>query len=162
MATTEDRLGAYEHERMGTSFEYTLDLAADAVIPENTLVQYDGSVADAVDHSAGDDDSGLTMLAALAHQEDDINDPLDVKSRRDRGGTDPQGQFLDGVVLALEIDEADFTDYSFGGDVYAVDNETVTATQADGSSGSYAPAGTVVGFNDADSRVHVHVDGLVN
>jgi len=162
MATTEDRLGAYEHERVGTSFEYTLDLAADAVIPENTLVQYDGSVADAVTHAAGDDDSGLLILAALAHQEDDINDPLDVKSRRDRGGTDPQGQFLDGVVLALEATEADLSEYALGDTAYAVDNETVSASQADGSAGSYAPAGTVVGFNAADNRVHVHVDGLVN
>lgn len=162
MATTEDRLGAYEHERVGTSFEYTLDLAADAVIPENTLVQYDGAEADAVTHSDGDDDSGLTVLAALAHQEDDINDPLDVKTRRDRGGTDPQGQFLDGVVLALEVAESDISGYSFGDEVYAVDNETVSADQADGSTGSYAPAGTVVGLNAEDNRVHVHVDGLVN
>jgi hypothetical protein len=162
MATTEDRLGAYEHERVGTSFEYTLDLAADAVIPENTLVQYDGSVADAATHAAGDDDSGLLILAALAHQEDDINDPLDVKTRRDRGGTDPQGQFLDGVVLALDATESDLSGYALGDTAYAVDNETVSASQADGSAGSYAPAGTVVGFNSADNRVHVHVDGLVN
>jgi len=162
MATTEDRLGAYEHERVGTSFEYTLDLAADAVIPENTLVQYDGSVADAAAHADGDDDSSVLILAALAHQEDDINDPLDVKSRRDRGGTDPQGQFLDGVVLALEVTEADISGYAFGDEVYAVDNETVSATQGDGGGGSYAPAGTVVGLNAADNRVHVHVDGLVN
>lgn len=161
-AVSEDRTGAYEHERTGTSYRYLFDLPSSEVLYENTLAQLNSSdEIIAVDHSAGDDDSGVNIFAVLEHQDED-SDPLSTAIRRDRGGTSPQAHVYDGVVLALENDDADLTGYSIGGTAYAVDNATVASGSGDGSGGTYATAGTVIGTNSEDDRVFVHVDGLVN
>lgn len=123
---------------------------------ESTLaeVNADGTAAP-LTHSNGDDDSGQVVLAVLDRQDDE---PFTGKFQRDRGGSDPLVNLQSGAIVEFEIADS-IGNYSIGDDVFAVDNQTVNATQADGGSGSYAPAGTV--YEVLDGTVKVYVPGIL-
>lgn len=160
MATSEDRLDAYYNERRA-SVIHEFPLADGEVLPIGTLAVKNGSGEfEALTHSAGDDDSGVVPLAVLDFYDEDL--PYQELSHYDRGGTDGQARGYSGVILELENDDSDLTGYTpLETTAYAVDNETVSATEADGSSGSRAPVGTVYDVHESDGTVLVHVEGIL-
>jgi len=160
MAATSDRLGVYIHERRSSYF-HDFPIADGEVLPEGTLAQLNGSGdLETLTHAAGDDDSGVVPLAVLAYQEED-QDPID-DVHRDRGGTSPTGRAYEGIILELEDDGDDLSQYTvLESTAYAVDNETVAPDETDGSGGSHSAVGTVVRKKEADGTVLVHIDGAI-
>jgi len=159
-AATEDRLDVFTKQ-----LRHSLDHDVPVVdttekFYESTLVQITADYeATAIDHTSGEDDSGVQVLANLEFQDDE---PFTGKFQRDRAGTDPLVKLFSGVLLEFEIASGDaIDDFAFGDEVFAVDNQTVSADQADGSSGSYASAGTVYEVLDQKETVKVYVPGIL-
>lgn len=157
-AATGDRLDVHVKE-LRNSVEHDLPVEN----PESdefyestlTLVNGNGNLVP-LTHSGGDDDSGAVVLANLDRQDDE---PFTGKFQRDRGGDDPLANAKSGALIELEINDS-IGNYSIGDTAYAVDNQTVDSTQADGSSGSRAEAGTV--YDVLDSSVVVYVPGILD
>jgi len=155
---TEDRFDVFTRQlRMSIHHDIPTDDSTDTFY-ESTLAQVsDSYTALPVDHTDGEDDSGLKILAVLGHQDDE---PFTGKFQRDRGGQDPYVKLFSGAIIEFEIDGGDVIgDFAFGAPVYAVDNQTVSAAQGDGSGGSYARAGTV--YEVLDDSVKVLVRGII-
>jgi len=155
-AATEDRFDVFVRQ-LRHSVEHDLPVEnPDEDFYESTLaeVNADGTAAP-LTHSDGDDDSGQVVLAVLDRQDDE---PFTGKFKRDRGGDDPLVNLQSGAIIEFEIADS-IGNYAIGDDAYAVDNQTVNAAQADGSSGSYALAGTV--YEVLDSTVKVYVPGIL-
>jgi hypothetical protein len=159
MAATEDRF-VYAHERP-SSVVVEEPLASGEEIFENTLVQLNPSgELESLTHAAGDDDSAVVPLVALSYQNEDEETAGGVH-KFDRGGADVQGSGYENVLLELKDNDADLSNYTeLQTTVYAVDNESVSATQADGSGGSRAPVGKVYRKKPSAGTVIVHVDGF--
>lgn len=156
-AATEDR-GVFVNELKSSIF-HEHPLASDEVIYENTLTQINSSgEVQSLTHSAGDDDSGVTPLVALDFYDEDK--PYQDHTHYDRGSTDPRAKVFSDVIVEFDNDDADLTGYSLFGEVYAVDDSTVSASQADGSAGSYAPVGVVYEIEDSTDTVKVLVEGI--
>jgi len=157
-AATEDRLDVFTRQ-LRHSIEHDLPVAnpSSDEFYESTLagVNADGTAAP-LTHSAGDDDSGQVVLAVLDRQDDE---PFTGKFKRDRAGTDPLVNLQSGAILEFEINDL-IGNYALGDPVYAVDNQTVDAAQADGSAGSRAKAGVV--YEVLESTVKVYVPGLLD
>lgn len=154
---TEDRLDVFTRQLRG-SIHHDIPVADSTdEFYESTLAQVSAAYeALPVDHTAGEDDSGLVVLAILSRQDDE---PFTGKFKRDRAGTDPYVKLFSGAIIEFEIASGDVIgDFAFGDTVYAVDNQTVAAAQADGSAGSYARAGTV--YEVLEGTVKVLVDGI--
>ena len=160
MATTEDRF-AEQKERTVATLQYEFPLASGtSELPENTLAELDGSdELTQLDHSGGDDDSGVDLFAVL--RAEDTYPYLDGL-HYDRGGTEGTATVYGQVLLELEDNTGDVAaNYDLFETVYAVDNETVDPDQADGSGGSLAPVGQVYDTFPDKGTVLVHVDGPI-
>jgi len=159
MAATEDRF-VYAHERP-SSVVVEEPLKSSEEIFENTLVQLNSSgELQSLTHSDSDDDSAVVPLVALSYQ----NESEEVAggiNKFDRGGTDAQGRAYENVLIELEDDDGNLGNYTeLQTTVYAVDDESVSATQSDGSGGNYAPVGTVYRKKSDAGTLIVHVDGF--
>lgn len=155
-AATEDRLDVFTRQlRHSVVHDLPVENTEDEFY-ESTLaeVNADGTAAP-LTHADGDDDSGQVVLAVLDRQDDE---PFTGKFKRDRAGTDPLVNLQSGAIIEFEINDS-IGNYAIGDDAYAVDNQTVDSTQADGSSGSRALAGTV--YEVLDSTVKVYVPGIL-
>ena len=151
----EDRLGVFVRQ-LRHSINHSVAVADTAdTFYESTLAQTDGVTAEPVSHTSGQDDSGLTVLAALSHQDDE---PFTGKLQRDRGGNDPYVKLYSGALIEFDIDDA-VSDHQLGQLAYAVDNQTVSSTEGDGSGGKLALAGRV--YEVLDSTVKVYVQGIL-
>lgn len=154
-AATEDRFDVFV-KQLRHSVNHELPVVnSDDVFYESTLAQVTSGELEPLDHTDGEDDSGVVALAVLSHQDDE---PFTGKFQRDRAGSDPMAKAYSGALIEFEIADS-VGNYSIGDTVYAVDNQTVNASQADGSSGSYAEAGKV--YEVLDSTVKVYVPGLL-
>jgi hypothetical protein len=165
MAATEARLGVKSTDlRFNLQDLYLISDAENDVFYENTLAQVDpttgeNGTATPVDHSDGDDDSGLLILASKRHQDEDA---FAGGQQRVGQGKTQRVELTHGYLVELEVAEADAGDnYNVGDTVYAVDNETVSASQGDGSGGNYAEAGTVYQVLDTNGTVFVYVPGIL-
>jgi len=156
-AATEDRFDVFVRQ-LRHSVEHDLPVEnTDDEFYESTLaeVNADGTAAP-LTHSTDDDDSGQVVLAVLDRQDDE---PFTGKLQRDRAGSDPLVNLQSGAIIEFEINDS-IGNYSLGDEVYAVDNQTVNATQSDSGAGSYASAGTV--YEVLDSTVKVYVSGILS
>jgi len=157
-AATEDRFDVFVKElRHSVEHDLPVENPESDEFYESTLVQINsnGNLIP-LSHTGGEDDSGVTVLANLDRQDDE---PFTGKFQRDRGGTDPLANAKSGAIIELEINDS-ISNYAIGDTVYAVDNQTVDAAQADGSSGSRAEVGTV--YEVLDSTVKVYVPGILD
>jgi len=155
-AATEDRLGVFTRQ-LRHSVEHDLPVEnTDDEFYESTLAEInaDGTAAP-LTHTAGDDDSGQVVLAVLDRQDDE---PFTGKFKRDRGGSDPLVNLQSGAIIEFEINDS-IGNYSAFDTVYGVDNQTVNASQGDGSGGSYPEVGRV--YMVESSTVKVFVPGLL-
>ena len=156
-AATEDRFDVFVRQ-LRHSVNHDLPVAnTDDEFYESTFAMINGSgELEPLTHAAGDDDSGVVALAVLERQDDE---PFTGKFRRDRGGSDPLVKAYSGAIIEFEINDS-IGNYSIGDTVYAEDNQTVDAAQADGSAGSRPEAGTV--YEVLDSTVKVYVPGILD
>jgi len=156
-AATEDRLDVFVNEPSFTLMHGPKMADTSDVFYEATLAELNaaGDEASPLTHSAGDDDSGVAVVACLQHQEDD---PFTGNVQRDRAGKDPRVDLHSGAIIEFEIADS-IGNYGIGDDVYGVDNQTVNASQADGSSGDYAFVGRV--YEVKSSTVKVFVPGIL-
>lgn len=158
-AATEDRFDVFtRHLYSSVEFDKSVANPDTDEFYESTLAQVNADdTAEPVNHTDGEDDSGLMILAVLDRQDDE---PFTGKFKRDRGGSDPLVNLQAGAIIEFEIASGDaIGDFELLDDVFAVDNQTVSAAQADGSSGSYAFAGRV--YEVLDSTVKVYVPGIL-
>jgi hypothetical protein len=156
---TEDRLDVFTRQlRLSINHDIPVADSTDEFY-ESTLAQVSAAYeALPVDHADGDDDSDLTILAVLGYQDDE---PFTGRFSRDRAGRDPYVKLFSGAIIEFEIASGDsIGDFAFGENVYAVDNQTVSAAQGDGSGGSYARAGTI--YEVLDDTVKVLVRGIIH
>jgi len=147
-AATEDRLGAYINEPAGSLF-HDKPLADGEVLYERTLVTLNGSGE--LEPVAGNEGSDAVVLCALKHQEDD---GVIGNVERTRDGK-PIARAFQGVIVGLDNDDGDTTGYSIGDPAYAVDDSTVSASDA----GSNPTAGTV--YDIRGDEILVRVDGIL-
>lgn len=155
-AATEDRMDVFT-KQLRHSVEHDLPVADTSdEFYESTLAKINANgEAEPLTHSDGDDNSGVVALAVLDRQDDE---PFTGKFQRDRAGSAPLVNLQSGALIEFEIADS-VGNYAIGDTAYAVDNQTVNAAQADGSSGSYAEAGTV--YEVLDSTVKVYVPGIL-
>lgn len=158
MAATEDRIDVFTNALDQRVVQH-LPLADGEVLYAKTLAQINASgELEALSHSDGDDDSAVSVRAILQHMEDE--GPISNLRSRYPGFPPEDAECFSGVLVGFEVTEANTDGYSLDAMTYAVDNETVTNTQADGSSGSYAPVGRVFGIDADRNRVVVLVKGI--
>jgi hypothetical protein len=155
MATSEDRLGVFANILDRRVIQH-IPIASGAVLPAYTLAEINNGELEAVDHTDGDDDSAVRLRAVLKHMAE--GDGAISNTTREYPGGDELAGCFSGVLLELEVDEADTSGYAVDAMAYAVDNETVSNTQADGSSGSFAPIGPV--YEVRSDSVVVLVSGI--
>jgi hypothetical protein len=158
MAATSDRLGIYIHERPSSIF-HEQPIKSGEDLYEGTLAQLNSSgEIQNLTHSDGDDDSNVVPFAVLGYQSED--DPT-ADPHFDRGSTSPLATVYENVLLELKDNTGNLSNYTeTETTVYAVDNETVDPSQADGSAGSRPKVGTVYRKKENAGTVIVHVDGL--
>jgi len=156
-AATEDRLDVFVNQPPATLIHQPLMANTDDVFYESTLAELNaaGDQASPLTHSDGDDDSGVVVLANLQHQDDEA---FTGNVQRDRAGTDPRVKLHSGAIIEFEIADS-IGNYSAFDTVYGVDNQTVNASQGDGSGGSYPEVGRV--YMVESSTVKVFVPGLL-
>ena len=157
-AATEDRLDVFVRQlRHSVNHDLPASDTSDEFY-ESTLAAVNSSgELEPLTHSDGDDDSGSTVLAILERQDDE---PFTGKFQYDRSGTDPLVKAYSGVILEFEIDDS-ISNYSIEDPVYAVDNQTVSASEGDGAGGSYTEAGRVYEVLDQKETVKVYVTGIL-
>lgn len=157
-AATEDRLDVFT-KPLRHSLDHDLPVAnptSDEFF-ESTLAAINSSgELEPLAHTAGDDDSGVVVLAILSRQDDE---PFTGKFSRDRGGTDPLAKAVSGALLEFEISDS-IGNYSIGDPAYAEDNQTVDASQSDGSGGNRPLAGTV--YEVRGGTVVLYVPGILD
>lgn len=157
-AATEDRMDVFSKQLRNSVLHDVPVADSTENFYESTLVQLNASdEATNVDHTGGEDDSGVQILAAMEYQDDE---PFTGKFQRDRAGSDPLVKLHSGVLLEFEIADS-IGNYAVGDTAYAVDNQTVNASQGDGSGGNYAEAGTVYEVLDQKGTVKVYVPGIL-
>jgi hypothetical protein len=157
-AATADRLDVFVRQ-LRNSLKHDLPVAnpESDEFYESTLAEVNANgELEPLTHAAGDDDSGVVALAILGRQDDE---PFTGKFQRGRGGGDPLATAHSGALIEFEIADS-IGNYAIGDAVYAEDNQTVSASQSDGSAGSRPEAGTV--YEVLDSTVKVYVPGLLD
>ena len=162
MAATEPRLGVKSSDlRFNIQDLYDIvDPAGDEFF-ENTLAQLDPSTGEAepVDHTDSEDDSALLILANKRHQDENA---FAGGQQRVGQGKSQKVELTHGYLLELEVTEGDASaNYQVGDTVYAVDNETVSASSGDGSGGTYATVGTVYQVLADNNTVFVYIPGIL-
>lgn len=157
-AATEDRVDVFTRELDQRVIQH-LPLATGEILYAKTLAQINSGELAELDHTDSDDDSGVSVRAIFKHMEEDEGPISNLRSRYPNSDL-TDAQCYSGVLLEFEVDEADVSGYSHDDQVYAVDNQTVTITQADGSAGQYAPVGKVYSINSSRDTVVVLVEGI--